>query len=297
MLLGFGIAPALAVLALFSHSPAPASSAGPCGSLAGTAPKISHVLVIVEENTSYSSALGLPYIHALSGSCGLATNYHGVTHPSLGNYLALTSGSIPGGVRGTDCSPSSWCRSTGRSIFGQTNGNWRVWAESMPHPCSHLTTGLYAVRHTAAPYYSRLGPTCRLHQVGLMAPRHGLGRSLSTGRLPRFGLIVPNVVNDMHNGCLSCGDRWLRTWVSRIVASPAYRNGSTVLFITWDEAYGTGNHLPLIAVSPYTRPGSRTNRPYAHYALLRSMEDILHLSHLGNAAHANRGLAPAFGLG
>ena len=292
----FGIASAVAILALLSLPAAPASSAGPCGSRTAAPSKITHVLVIVEENTSYSTALKLPYIHTLSSSCGLATNYHGVTHPSLGNYLAMTSGSIPRKVRGTDCSPSPGCRSNGRSMFGQTHGRWRVWAESMPGPCSHTTSGLYAVRHTAAPYYYRLRRSCRLHQVGLTAPRHGLARALSAGRLPRFGLIVPNLVNDMHNGCHSCGDNWLRTWVPRIVASPAYQNGSTALLITWDEAYGTGNHVALMAVSPYTKPGSRANGPYAHYALLRAMEDILHLRHLGSAAHAKRGLAHAFGL-
>ena len=297
MRFSFGLASALAILALLSLPPAPASSAGPCGSRAGTAARIAHVLVIVEENTSYSTALKLPYIHTLSSSCGLATSYHGVTHPSLGNYLAMTSGSIPRKVRGTDCSPAPGCRSYGRSIFGQTHGRWRVWAESMPGPCSHSTSGLYAVRHTAAPYYYRLRRSCRFHQVGLMAPRHGLAHALSAGRLPRFGLIVPNLVNDMHNGCRSCGDNWLRTWVPRIVASPAYQNGSTALLITWDEAYGTGNHVALIVVSPNTRPGSRANTPYAHYALLRAMEDMLHLRHLGSAAHAKRGLAHAFGLG
>ena len=125
----FGIASAVAILALLKLPAAPASSAGPCGSRTAAPSKITHVLVIVEENTSYSTALKLPYIHTLSSSCGLATNYHGVTHPSLGNYLAMTSGSIPRKVRGTDCSPSPGCRSNGRSIFGQTHGRWRVWAE------------------------------------------------------------------------------------------------------------------------------------------------------------------------
>ncbi|HYM66840.1 MAG TPA: alkaline phosphatase family protein, partial [Patescibacteria group bacterium] len=48
------------------------------------------------ENRSYSQLIGDPYIANLAGQYGLATNYHGVSHPSLPNYLALTSGSTWG---------------------------------------------------------------------------------------------------------------------------------------------------------------------------------------------------------
>jgi hypothetical protein len=273
-----------------------AATGGPCGGRLAEAPVITHVLLIVEENTPYATAMRLPYIHALADRCGLATNYHGVTHPSLGNYMAMTSGVIPRAMRGSDCSPSLRCRSMAPSLFGQTGGSWRVWAESMPTPCSTATTSLYAVRHTAAPYYYGMRGSCPTHQVRLAAPTYGLPRALATGVFPRFGLIVPNLVHDMHSGCRSCGDAWLGTWVPKIVASAPYRNGSTAILITWDEAYVPGNHVPLIVVSPYTRPGLRVLRPYAHYALLRSMEDTLHLGHLGLAAIANPGLAGAFGL-
>ena len=51
------------------------------------------------ENQGYTSVVGnshAPYINSLIAKYGLATNYHGVAHPSQPNYLALFSGSTQG---------------------------------------------------------------------------------------------------------------------------------------------------------------------------------------------------------
>ncbi len=44
------------------------------------------------ENRSYDQAMTGAYTAQLAGQYAVATNYHGVSHPSLPNYLALTSG-------------------------------------------------------------------------------------------------------------------------------------------------------------------------------------------------------------
>src|ERR1700734_1405909 len=70
------------------------SASHPCGtqSKPGT---YKHVIWIWLENHSYGAILGssqAPYFNTLAKDCGLATNYHNVTHPSLPNYIAATSG-------------------------------------------------------------------------------------------------------------------------------------------------------------------------------------------------------------
>lgn len=68
----------------------------PCGLGGGAPPRLQHVVLIVMENRSYSEIVGspaAPYFNRLAGLCGLATDYSAVAHPSLPNYLALTSGS------------------------------------------------------------------------------------------------------------------------------------------------------------------------------------------------------------
>src|SRR3954453_8071598 len=208
---------------------APATTAATplCG--AATTAAVAHVILIMMENTSAARANALPYVTRLRHHCGVATDYHAVTHPSLGNYIALTSGAIPRAIRGSDCSPSATCHSRHLSIFGQLAGRWRVYAQSTPSPCYTGTTSLYAVRHTAAPYYPAIRPACTRQQVRLRNLRH----ALAAGPLPRFSLVVPNVVDDMHNGCASCGNAFLKTWIRRIHQAPQYQDGSTVVFVTW----------------------------------------------------------------
>lgn len=73
-----------------------------CGSdsssSSGTAP--SHIFFIMMENHGTSQIIGntadAPYINQLANQYGVATNYFGVTHPSLPNYLAMVSGDFQG---------------------------------------------------------------------------------------------------------------------------------------------------------------------------------------------------------
>src|SRR5256885_15991078 len=56
-----------------------------------------HVVLIVEENQSYSNVIGnasAPYLNSLASQYGLATEYYANTHPSIGNYFMLTTGKI-----------------------------------------------------------------------------------------------------------------------------------------------------------------------------------------------------------
>jgi len=295
---------ALTVCGCGSASPAPGSGGGHTASPAataatplcggGTSAPVTHVVLIMMENTSYAAANRLPYVTRLRKRCGAATDYHAVTHPSLGNYIALTSGAIPRAIRGTDCSPSASCRSRHQSVFGQLGNRWRVYAQSMPSPCYTGTTALYAVRHTAAPYYPAIRPACKRQQLHLRTLR----RALAAGHLHRFSLVVPNVVDDMHNGCASCGNEFLKTWIARIHSAPQYQDGSTAVFVTWDENDGSpGNHVALLAVSPRVPAGARVTTRLTHYSLLRAIDRLLGLPPLGAARTARGGIVPGFGLG
>jgi phospholipase C len=170
--------------------------------------------------------------------------------------------------------------------------------ESMPAPCDLSDSNTYAVKHNPEAYYVRVRAACRRADVPLGSPSGGAFVSaLSHATLPAFSLVVPNLCNDMHDCSVATGDAWLRTWVPKIAASAAYRAGNTVLLITWDEDDGSSsNHVPLIVVSPSTRPGTRSATAFSHYSLLRATEELLGVrQYLGGAASA-RSLSPAFGL-
>ena len=67
--------------------------------------------------------------------------------------------------------------------------------------------------------------------------------------------------------------------------------------MVWDEDdYGSQNHVAMVGMSTYTRPGAVLSRPYTHYALLRAIEDALGYRPLGRASSASPLLGHALGI-
>jgi phospholipase C len=250
-----------------------------------------HVIWIWMENHPFSSIVGsssAPYINRLAGACGLATNYQAITHPSLPNYIAATSGGTQGIT--TDCSPDS-CTTAAPSIFTQVQGAgkaWRAYSESMPSPCALSNDGSYLVRHNPAAYYSGIRGVCGSWNVPMGSPSGGaLLTALQANRLPAFTFLTPNACSDMHDCSISSGDQWLQGWLPRILSSKTYRLGGTAVFITWDEGSGDDNRVPTIVVSPSTPRGTRSAASFTHYSLLKTAEQLLGLkTFLGEAGAA-----------
>jgi hypothetical protein len=248
---------------------------------------IQHVVWILMENKDYSSVVGpgsAPYINRLAHRYGLATDYSAISHPSLPNYIALTSGSDQG--IGDDSGPSSH-RLNVPSIFSQLPGGAsRSLEQSMPSNCAKGDSGEYAVRHNPETYYTNLGQECSRYDVPF-----GARPDLSA----RFTFVTPNLINDMHDGSIGDGDRFLQAYVPALMATPQYRSGNTVIFIAWDENDGaSGNRVPCIVISPFTH-GVRDGTRYTHYSLLRTTEGLLGLPLLGNARSASS-MIGKFGL-
>src|SRR5258707_3196610 len=109
------------------------------------------------ENHSYNTIIGssqAPYINSLASACGLATNYHNISHPSLPNYIAATSGLGLMTIRkfDTDCSPSRHYSTSAPSVFGHGETG-KAYEESMPSNCSPSNSREDAVRHKPPPDY------------------------------------------------------------------------------------------------------------------------------------------------
>jgi hypothetical protein len=146
---------------------------------------------------------------------------------------------------------------------------------------------------------------------------------LAQNTLPAFSMVMPDGCHDTafdkHCGgkakrstYLARGDLWLRGWISAITSSAAYRSGSTVIFVTWNQgvpaspvgaactgaALPVSCHVPLLVVSPYVKAGLSVATRFSHYSLLKATEKLLGartlLGHAGDAQAGN--LAGAFGL-
>ncbi len=255
-----------------SPPPPPQSS----GTAAAGAGGFDHVVIIVEENNPASDILGTaaaPYINKLAAESALAKNYQAIAHPSLPNYLALTSGTTAGIT--DDCSPGGSCTAAVPSIvdrIGQSGRSWKMYAEDMPAPCTAANSGKYAVKHNPFMYYPGItgdSNNCAAHVVPFTRFPADLA---SASTLPNYVFISPNLCNDMHDCAVGTGDAWLAQQVPQILASPAFRTQKSLLVITWDEGSDESNAVGTVFAGPAAKKGYQSEAPYSHYSLLHTIE-------------------------
>ena len=248
-------------------------------------PPLEHVFIIVMENQPYANIVGnpqAPYLNSLIGKYSLANNYHAVLHPSLPNYLALTSASGDGIT--TDCNPpGAGCEVNVKNIadeIQQSGRTWKEYAESMPSACYILNSGLYATKHNPFIYYTDIvnnASRCTSSVVPFTQLSTDLQKISTT---PNYAFITPNLCNDMHNCSIATGDQWLANHVPLILDSPAFTQQNSVLFITWDEGYLSTNHVAAILAGPYIKPGYQSSAYFNHYSILHTIEYYWHLAPL-----------------
>jgi hypothetical protein len=244
------------------------------------------------ENHTLGSVIGsgeAPYITALAHRCASDGAYSSVGTPSLPNYLGATSGSTQGVSDDADPAAHSFAVANLFRQVRSSGGTERSFVESMPGPCSLVSQGEYASKHNPAVYYDGPGDraACHADDVSL----NELGALLSSGNLPTFTSITPNLCDDMHDCSITAGDQWLASWVPRILDTSSYRAGSTAVFVVWDEPTPLAN----VVIAPAVRPGTAPATPVDHYSLLRATEEMLGLPLLGQAASA-RSLRGVFGI-
>jgi phospholipase C len=244
-----------------------------------TLPVPTHIIIVMEENHGYSEIIGspaAPYINSLASQGASFTNMHAETHPSQPNYLAFYSGSQQG-IIDDSCPHTFTAESMGGELIaaGMTLVGY---GESLPAPGSTVcTSGEYARKHNPYVDFTDTPPTDNL-------PFTSFPTSANYGTLPTVSWVIPNLLDDMHDGTIQEGDTWLKTNLSAY-ATWAQANNS-LLIVAWDEDQGTTkNQIATIFVGPMVKAG-KYGQKLNHYNVLRTIEAMYHLPFLGNAATA-----------
>ena len=103
-------------------------------------------------------------------------------------------------------------------------------------------------------------------------------------RLPTVAFVIPNLMNDMHDGTIAAGDAWLQRNMDSYVRWAKTHNA--LLILTWDEDDGKqDNRIATIMYGPMVKAGTYTQR-IDHYGVLRAIEDLYSLPPIGKAADA-----------
>lgn len=240
-------------------------------------PRPAHVVVVIEENHSYAQIIGsssAPYINSLAAQGASFTNSHAVTHPSEPNYLALFSGSTQGVI--DDSCPHTFTAANLGSELISAGLTFTGYSESMPSDgYTGCTSGGYARKHN---------PWVNFSNVPSASNRTFAAFPANYANLPTVSVVVPNLLDDMHDGTIAQGDAWLKNNLSGY-AQWATANNS-LLVVTWDENDGSaGNQVPTIFVGANVKPGTYSEN-ISHYNVLRTLEDFYGLPHAGASASA-----------
>jgi phosphatidylinositol-3-phosphatase len=248
-------------------------------------PSFDHVIVVMFENKEASSVIGssvAPTFNLYARRYASLTQYHGVTHPSLPNYIALVSGSTYG-IKDdcTECVVSAKSLVDGLEAAGRS---WKTYAEGLPSPgfLGPSAPGGYAKKHNPFVYFRNVISSPK--RLARIVPLPQLAADLRAKKLPDFSLVVPNLCNSMHDCSVAVGDAWLRKTVGPLLNLP-----KTVIFVLFDEGSSNlkgGGHTAALAVGTAIRPHSRYTRTAGHYAALRTIEDAWGLPRLGQSAGA-----------
>ncbi len=261
------------------------------------------VFVIVMENQGaravYRGAAD-PYLTGtLMARYAHATSYETVAHPSEPNYVWLEAGSNDCGdhVFTTDHDPDA-TNSTSTTqhlstLLEHAGRRWREYAADAPAGRCPLTrSGEYVPKHVAQLFFrdvvgdppSPSSASCLAH----VFPFGQLGRDLESGSLPDYAFITPNLIDDMHDGSIADGDRWLRTnpIVQRLIAYVTDPANRAFLAILWDEcedchgATGPGSNQPMLLVTaPRFLAGGRANAtPLSHSSFVKSVQEVFGLT-------------------
>ena len=268
----------------------------------GKVPKFSHVIVMIFENEEITNIIGnsaLPNFNKLAQQYTLLVNDHAVTHPSLPNYIALTSGDTQGIT--SDCTTCFTNATNLPDLIEQSGRSWKAYLEDMPAPCSVTDQGNYAEKHNPFVYYDDIRTNtarCQQHDV----PLTQLDSDLQNKQLPAFAWITPNLCNDGHDCGAAAADKFMGPEVNKIITSPSFDQNS-LLIVTFDE--GTtrasccglpskaGGKVTTLLISKLVKTGFQDDTEYSHYSILKTIEDAWGLQQLGHSADAQTPLITA----
>lgn len=249
-------------------------------------PRYDHVLIVVMENHNLAQVVGnssAPYVTSLALQGANFTNSHGIGHPSQPNYLALFSGSTQG-VTNDSC-PHTF---TGADNLGAqviaAGLTFAGYSESMP------AAGYADCR--SSNYVRKHNPWVNFPNVPSSANLPYSAFPNDYAALPTVSFVVPNLINDMHDGSVNNGDAWLKVNIDTYAQWAKTHNSLLILTFDEDSSIMGANPIPTIMVGAGIVPGTYSE-PVNHYNILATIQGIYGLPALNPAGPVVGAFSPA----
>jgi phosphatidylinositol-3-phosphatase len=250
-------------------------------------PTSQHVVMVMEENQSYSSVAGnmtaWPHLNALAKAGALAKNYYANAHPSIPNYFMLTTGQT---LTLDDSSTKVWDVDSIARRMLTAKVSFKVYAEGITQGYVGGNTGLYVIRHNP---FAMLKDVASNTQVAnqVIQPFSQFTTDVNNKTLPAFSFVVPDLNDDAHNGTPLAADNWLQSNViGPLAANPAFQTGGDgLLIVLFDESVMSdlangGGHVACVLWGPIAKSGytQASTNAYQHQNMLRTVMEVLGLT-------------------
>lgn len=252
---------------------------GPCSAAGAPPATYQHVVMLVEENRTWtggrSAAVGMgfsggdmPFLADLATQCSYFTDWAEMdaSENSLNQYIGMTSG-VKSTTISNDCEPSETCRSADDNIFRQvreSGGTARTYVDGATEPCS---AGDNRAKHIPALYYH--GADDPSHCADEVRPMS----EFDPNRLPTLAFVVPDLCHDGHDCGDDVVDTWARSMIEPILSSAAYRRGEVLVVVIYDE----DQPVPNLLIAPTANAGAIDTVVGSHAGLMKAVESALGL--------------------
>ncbi len=255
-------------------------------------PAFKHIVILIFENREFGFVIKnpqMPNYNRLAKENALLTQEFAIMHPSLPNYLALIGGDTFGITE--NCED---CIISARTLVDEIEDaglTWKTYQEDFPRPCFLGSSHIYVQKHNPFIYFDSIrldAERCNSHIVNL----NTLPDDLTSGNLPNFVFITPNICNSAHDCDLKTADTWLGPWMEQLQAYPGMREDGLII-LTWDEGQGNhgccgidpaGGRVATVFISGKVKPGLQDATPYTHYSILKTISAAFDLPQIGKAA-------------
>ncbi len=265
-----------------------------------------HVVVIMDENRTYSEIIGntndAPYINSLLPFAANMTRSVAEQHPTDPNYIYFFSGANQGI---TDNSIPSNLPFTTPNLAAQliaAGFTFVDYAEDLPltgdlTPVVTGPDGTYYEEENVAGYWISTNvppPSTNNLPPSVLQPLTNWPSDFR--QLPTIAFVHSVEENDMHQGywptdssTITNGDTWIKNHLDSYIKWAMTNN--SLFILTFDESYtaledpNLYNHIPTLFVGPMVKPGDYPEN-INHFNLLRTLEDMYHLPYAGAAVTA-----------
>ena len=263
----------LTLLAVLALAASVAQAAGP------KLPRPAHVVLVIEENRAFEQIMGsadAAYINSLVSQGALMTQSYAVAHPSEPNYVALFSGDTQG-VTDDSC-PHTHTAPELATALAEKKASFVFYSEDLP---SAGFTGcgsdnrLYRRKHNPVPDFTAVPASAN-------QPFSAFPSDYS--KLPTVAYVVPNMMDDMHDGTVAQADAWLKQHLDGYIQWA--KSHDSLLILTWDEDDSAhGNRIMTLVLGGSVKPG-QYDRRITHHDVLRTLTDMYGAKPMGHAVEA-----------